>query len=137
MSRSDDDQELAVTEGRQLLLEMVHTLHQAGARILLGTDEPNFPMMPGFSVHRELSVLVEAGLTLFEALRAGTRDAAEYLGTLDQSGTVAAGRRADLILLDSNPLVDVADVADRAGRDGAWSLALSGRAAGAAGALVE
>ncbi|WP_428266882.1 amidohydrolase family protein [Haliangium sp.] len=90
---------------------MTRALRDAGARILLGTDTPNPLIVPGFSVHDELASLVGAGLTPYQALRAGTRDAAEFLGVLDDRGTVTTGRRADLVLVRGDPLVDVGHAA--------------------------
>ena len=94
-------------------------LHRSGARILLGTDTPNPFVVPGFSIHEELQRLVDSGLTPYEALRAGTSSAFEYLDeqlALDERfGTVAVGARADLILLEANPLDDVANVVRRVG----------------------
>lgn len=95
--------------------KLVKALHDAGARILLGTDSTTSFVVHGFSIHEELQNLVAAGLTPYEAIKAGTRDAAEFFGALDEFGTVAAGRRADLILLDANPLEDVAHVKRRVG----------------------
>lgn len=95
-----------------------HTLkapHDAGARLLLGTDCLNRYVVHGFAIHDELQNFVEAGLSPYEALKAGTRDAAEFLEALDTFGTVAIGRRADLLLVEGNPLVDVRNVARRAG----------------------
>ena len=76
----------------------------------------------GFALHEELGYLVEAGLTPFEALRAGTSDAARCMGAADDWGTLAVGRRADLLLLDANPLEDVRHAARRAGvvLNGRW-----------------
>lgn len=81
--------------------------HDGGARILLGTDCLNPLLVPGFSLHEELSNLVDAGLTPYEAIRAGTSDAAEFLDAANEFGTVAVGCRADLILVEANPLDDV------------------------------
>jgi imidazolonepropionase-like amidohydrolase len=91
--------------------EFVGALHVAGAGILLGTDD----WMSGFSVHEELQNLVDAGLTPFEAISAGTRDAAEFLGASGEFGTITPGKRADLILLKANPLESVGNVARRRG----------------------
>lgn len=96
----------AIELRRQLILE----LHRAGAGLLLGSDAPQSFNVPGFSLHRELAVLVDAGLTPFEALRTGTVNVAEFLGA--NTGVVAEGREADLVLLDANPLVDI-DNSDR------------------------
>ena len=71
--------------------------------------------MSGFSVHEELQNLVDAGLTPFEAISAGTRDAAEFLGASSEFGTITPGKRADLILLKANPLESVGNVARRRG----------------------
>jgi imidazolonepropionase-like amidohydrolase len=86
---------------------MIRALRDAGAGILLGTDTPNPFVMAGFSVHEELVNLVAAGLTPYEAIRAGTGNAAEFLGQAGELGSVADGMRADLLLIDANPLVDV------------------------------
>jgi imidazolonepropionase-like amidohydrolase len=96
-------------------MKVTRALHDAGARLLLGTDTGNPYVLPGFSVHEELALLVQAGLTPYEALRAGTRDAAEFIGRLDEFGTVEPGKRADLLLLEANPLEDVANARRRSG----------------------
>lgn len=96
-------------------MRFVRALRDAGARILLGTDTGNPYVAPGFALHEELGLLVRAGLTPYEALRAGTHDAAECLGELDEFGTIAPGLRADLLLLDSDPLEDVRAAADIVG----------------------
>jgi imidazolonepropionase-like amidohydrolase len=95
--------------------EMVMALHEAGAGILLGTDAAQSYHIPGFSIHEELALLVEAGLSPYEALEAGTRNAAMVLGKSDEFGTIESGKRADLILLEANPLTDVVNVQKRAG----------------------
>lgn len=94
---------------------LTKALYDAGARIVLGTDAPNPFVVHGFSVHQELQNLVDAGLTPYEAIKAGTRDAAECLGELDKFGTITVGLRADLLLVDGNPLVNVGNVSRRAG----------------------
>ncbi|MDH3545891.1 MAG: amidohydrolase family protein, partial [Gammaproteobacteria bacterium] len=85
--------------------KLIRALHEAGAGILLGSDAPQIFNVPGFSLHRELDLLVAAGLAPYDALVAGTRAAGEFLGT--NAGIVAVGREADLLLLDANPLVDI------------------------------
>ncbi len=94
---------------------VTRALRDAGARLLLGTDTSNPFVIAGFAVHEELALLVEAGLTPFEALRAGTTDAAEFLHTEREFGRVAPGLRADLILVDGNPLADVHNAARASG----------------------
>ena len=71
-------------------------------------------MLPGFSIHEELQAFAEAGLTPYRVLRAATLSAAAALDRSDR-GAVVAGMRADLLLLDSNPLTDVGNVNRRVG----------------------
>jgi imidazolonepropionase-like amidohydrolase len=94
---------------------IIKALHGAGVGIALGSDAPQVMNVPGFSAHRELAVLVAAGLTPYQALETGTRNIAAYFGTLDRSGTIAVGKSADLILLDANPLTDIANTTRIAG----------------------
>lgn len=84
---------------------LIRELDKAGAGLLLGSDAPQVFNVPGFSLHRELELLVAAGLSPFAALRAGTAAPAEFLGL--NTGVIAVGRDADLVLLDANPLLDV------------------------------
>lgn len=89
----------------ELRRRIILALHEAGAGLLLGSDAPQIFNVPGFSLHHELEFLVAAGLTPFDALRTGTTAAAEFLGT--NTGAVAVGKEADLVLLDANPLIDI------------------------------
>lgn len=91
---------------------MVRALHAGGVHLLLGTDSGNPLVIPGFTVHEELALFVHDGLSPYEALRAGTSDAAAFLGKAGDQGTVAVGKVADLLLVEGNPLADVAQ-ADR------------------------
>jgi imidazolonepropionase-like amidohydrolase len=91
---------------------LVKALHDAGVGLLLGVDAEN--RAPAH-VHVELANLILAGLTPYQALATGTRNVAAYFGTLDSAGTVAAGRRADLLLLSGNPLTDVRYLREPAG----------------------
>jgi imidazolonepropionase-like amidohydrolase len=75
----------------------------------------NTGTVPGTSAHDELALLVAAGLTPYEALRAATANAAAFLGAADRVGTVAVGMRGDLVLLDASPLEDVANTRRIAG----------------------
>ena len=72
---------------------------------MLGSDSPQVFNVPGFSIHRELDVLVDAGLTPYEALRTGTVAVGEFFNS--NTGSVAVGRAADLVLLNANPLVNI------------------------------
>lgn len=85
----------------------VRRLHAAGARFLAGTDAPCEGGLPGFSLHEELELLVGAGLTPLEALQAATLNAAAAAGMGDALGAVEAGKRADLVLLEANPIEDI------------------------------
>jgi len=95
------------TRGRAVDLAIVSALHNSGVRLLLGTDTVKPGTLPGFSLHDELENFVAAGMTPYEAIRAGTADAAEFLNQGREFGVVAVGRRADLLLLNANPLEDV------------------------------
>ena len=83
--------------------EMVRLLRDAGVPILAGTDQAP----DGASLHRELELLVEAGLSPAEAIAAATSRATAFLGLIDEIGTIEAGKRADLVLLDGDPLADI------------------------------
>ncbi len=87
--------------------QIVRTLHGAGVRILAGTDAPMPQVYPGFSLHKELELLVEAGLTRADGLRSATIWPAEFLGLSDTLGSITTGKRADLVLLEGNPLSDI------------------------------
>jgi imidazolonepropionase-like amidohydrolase len=87
---------------------LIVALREAGAGLLLGSDSPQIFNVPGFAIHRELEYLVDAGLTPYEALQTGTVNPARFFDRSRVFGTVAAGLEADLILLDDNPLKDIA-----------------------------
>ena len=95
--------------------KLIKALHEAGAGLLLGSDAPQVWNVPGFSTHRELESLVAAGLTPWQALETGTRNVAVYFGTLEETGTIEPGKRADLVLLDADPLADIRNTTKRAG----------------------
>jgi imidazolonepropionase-like amidohydrolase len=99
----------------EIYKRMTRALLENGAGILLGTDTDNPYLVPGFSLHEELGLLVEAGLSPYQALEAGTRNAALALGKLDEFGTIETGKWADLILLEANPLEDVSNANRRVG----------------------
>lgn len=94
---------------------ILKALQDGGCPIALGTDSPQLYSVPGFSIHREMASMAAAGLTPHQILTAGTRNVARYYGAEAEFGTVAAGQRADLLLLEANPLADVRNVARRAG----------------------
>lgn len=90
-------------------LELVGAMRRAGVEFLAGTDTPNTYVLPGFGLHDELALLVQAGLTPMEALQAATLNPARFLGRERDFGTVAPGKIADLVLLDANPLEDISN----------------------------
>jgi hypothetical protein len=91
---------------------LTRILAREGVALLAGTDVgPYAPMIPGFSLHDELSQLVSAGLPPRSAIRAATIEPARYLGLADSVGRVASGYRADLVVLDDNPLEEIRSVA--------------------------
>jgi imidazolonepropionase-like amidohydrolase len=91
----------------QEALHLVGAMHKAGVPILAGTDTTNPYCFPGFSLHDELALLVEAGLSPHAALQSATRLPAECLELEKECGTIAVGKRADVVLLDANPLQDI------------------------------
>lgn len=91
----------------QKQLELVGMMRRAGVRFIAGTDTANPYVFPGFSLHEELALLVQAGFTPMQALQSATRDPAQYLGLLASVGTVEKGKTADLVLLDADPLADI------------------------------
>ena len=93
---------------------LIKALHDAGVPFALGSDAPQFWNVPGFSAHRELKSIVDAGLTPYQALRTGTANVGVYFKTESTTGTIAAGKRADLVLLDANPLQSI---------DNSWRIA--------------
>lgn len=94
---------------------LIKALHDGGVVVLLGSDAPQVWNVPGFSVHRELATYVAAGLTPYQALATGTRNVAAHLGILDRAGTIETGKRADVVLLEGNPLQDIANTRRIAG----------------------
>ena len=86
-------------------LELVGAMHNAGVDIMAGTDVA----VPGFELHDELVLLVNAGLTPMEALQAATLNPAKFLGRLRDEGTIEKGKLADLVLLEANPLQDISN----------------------------
>jgi hypothetical protein len=87
--------------------QLTGRLHRAGVRLLAGTDSPEPHVPPGFSLHQELELLVQAGLTPAAALRAATLDNAAALGEQRRLGSIAPGKLADILLLAANPLTDI------------------------------
>lgn len=95
--------------------KIVKAIHEAGGKILAGSDTPEWLLLYGYTLHRELRALNEAGLSTYATLAAATRNPAEFFGTLDKTGTVEQGKRADLVLLEANPLDSISNTERRAG----------------------
>jgi imidazolonepropionase-like amidohydrolase len=83
--------------------KLIKSLYDAGVPFGLGSDAPQIWNVPGFSAHRELGAMVAAGLTPYQALRTGTVNVGVYFNDAS-TGTIASGKRADLVLLNANPL---------------------------------
>ncbi|MBX2819358.1 MAG: amidohydrolase family protein [Rhodothermaceae bacterium] len=96
-------------------MKVLKALNEADARILMGTDAPQQFSVPGFSIHAELERMADADMTPYEIYRTGSVAVGEYFEEQDTFGLVAEGHRADLVLLNSNPLEDVARFKDRSG----------------------
>ena len=126
-------------------------LQDSGGKLIAGSDTPEWFHLYGFGLHRELGAMVRAGLTPYQALVTATRNPADYLRASAHWGTIEPGKRADLVLVNGNPLEDIANTArirgvaiggrwlDRATLDemiarGARATGASGGAGGAGGA---
>jgi imidazolonepropionase-like amidohydrolase len=114
----------AADRGRFLALrrKLLKALLDGGVPFALGSDAPQWWNVPGFSAHRELKSIVGAGFSPFQALESGTINAARYFGTASSTGSVANGMRAELILLDANPLENIDNTTKIAGvmLNGRW-----------------
>jgi hypothetical protein len=95
--------------------QLTKGLSDGGALILAGSDSPNAFLVPGYATIYEIHSLTVAGLSRYQALRAATRNAAEFLHQEQEFGSIAPGRRADLVLIDRNPLEDIGALTLRSG----------------------
>lgn len=95
--------------------KIVKAIYDAGGRLMAGSDTPEWLMLYGHTLHLELIDLRDAGLSNYAALETATRNPAMFFGTIDKTGTIEKGKRADLVLLDANPLDDIANTQKRAG----------------------
>jgi hypothetical protein len=87
-----------------LRFKITKALFDVGVKLMAGSDGPEWYLAQGFSLHNELQLFVEAGLTNFAALQTATINSASYLGIEKRTGTITVGKEADMILLDMNPL---------------------------------
>jgi hypothetical protein len=92
-----------VASEQQAFMATLRTLHAAGIPMVAGTDQS----IPGYSLHREMEIYVEAGFTPLEALQSATIEPARALGVEAESGSLAPGKRGDVLLLDADPLADI------------------------------
>lgn len=94
----------------ELGMQYAYFLHRQGIPFILGSDTGGiFPLVPGFSIHGELELLNQAGLSPVDALRTGTINVARFLGNSDTRGSIAENKDSDLVLLDENPLDSVSN----------------------------
>lgn len=109
--RADPDLDQVVSRTViQNRMEILRALNEGGVPILMGTDAPQLFSVPGFSLRRELARMSAAGMSPFEILVSGTRNVGQYFANEDTFGTIAEGRRADLVLLGADPLEDIGNV---------------------------
>lgn len=111
-SEEERQQSLKQAEWRRKLLQ---EMNEQGVRILMGTDAPQLFSVPGFSIHRELPHMEAAGMSPYEIIESGTVNVGAYFSNEDNFGTVAEGQRADLLLLNENPLEDIVHLQNHAG----------------------
>lgn len=102
-------------EHAALRMRLLSEMNKSGVKILMGTDAPQLYSVPGFSIHRELKVMSDAGMSPYEILVTGTRNVGEYFSKSDNFGTIEVGKRADLILVDNNPLEDLENLKNHSG----------------------
>ena len=99
----------------QLREKLIKAIYDAGGRIMTGSDTPEFLWLYGFGMHHEMKALKDAGLSNYAVLEAATKNPSMFLGTIDEAGTIEKGKRADLILLNANPLDNISATENRAG----------------------
>ncbi len=95
--------------------KLVKAIHDAGGHVMAGSDTPEWLHLYGYTLHLEMIDLRDAGLSNYAALETATRNPASFFGTLAKTGTIEKGKRADLVLLEANPLEDIANTQKRAG----------------------
>jgi imidazolonepropionase-like amidohydrolase len=89
------------------VLQLTKMMHDGGVKILSGTDIPNFELVPGESLHHELELLVEAGINTSDVIKIATKNGAEALDLMNQTGTIEPGKQADILILSANPIEDI------------------------------
>ena len=96
-------------------MKILKALHEGGVGLLLGSDAPQQFNVPGFSIHREMQRMADAGISVYEIVKSGTANVGQYFKGQDAFGTIAVGQRADLILVDANPLQNLSNMEKRSG----------------------
>lgn len=92
------------------VLQLTKILYDNGVTIMSGADIPNFGLIPGISLHHELELLVKAGINPLNVIKIATSNGAEALGILDDVGTIEAGKQADMIILNANPIRNIRNI---------------------------
>ena len=96
-------------------MRLIKVLSDGGVNILLGSDAPQRFSVPGFSIHREMQRMADAGMKPYDIIKSGSYNVGVYFKDKDDFGTIETGKRADLILVEVNPLENVANIERRAG----------------------
>jgi imidazolonepropionase-like amidohydrolase len=92
------------------VLQLTKLMHESGVKILSGTDIPNFGFVPGESLHHELKLLADAGIKPMDVIKIATKNGAEALDIINQTGTIEPGKQADILILSSDPIEDIENV---------------------------
>jgi imidazolonepropionase-like amidohydrolase len=100
------EREARAAESFADLLAILGVMYRAGIRTVADTDQ----VVPGYGLHREIELYVKAGFTPMEAIQAATVEPARALGLAGESGTIALGKRADVLVVDGDPLADIANL---------------------------
>ena len=91
---------------------IVNLFNKHKVKIIAGTDAPIGFLTPGYSLHKELQLLVEGGLTPLEAIKAATITPAEFFNLDNEMGSIGIGKKADLIILNNNPILNIKNTRD-------------------------
>jgi len=108
LSRFGEEEHEEWTQSITLMKEMVRRFHEAGGLLIAGTDAPG-AAHPGWSIHQEMELFVEAGISPMAALQTATLNNAKVLGKEDELGLIQEGAYADLVILDANPLEEISN----------------------------